>query len=123
MVELSDEQFERIVAKALDDMPAWISQRMQNVAIVIHPWPTPQQIQTSQKEGKMLLGLYEGIPLTRRGHAYRLVAPDRITLFQQPLQRAARDKKDLIRLIRRTVVHEIGHHFGLSEKDLNNLGV
>ncbi|MFO7917493.1 MAG: metallopeptidase family protein [Anaerolineae bacterium] len=121
MVELSEEQFEKIVAQALDDMPAWISYRVQNLAVVIHPWPTPRQIQKSQKEGKMLLGLYEGIPLTRRGHGYRLVPPDRITLFQQPLQRIARDEEDLERLIRRTVIHEIGHHFGLSEKDLKNL--
>ncbi len=123
MVELSEEQFEKIVAQALDDVPAWINQRMQNLAVVIHPWPTSQQIRHSQKEGKMLLGLYEGIPLTRRSHAYRLVPPDRITLFQQPLQRAARDEQELVQLVRRTVIHEIGHHFGLSEQDLNDLGI
>ncbi len=123
MVDLSEKQFEKIVAQALDDMPAWINHRMENLAIVIQPWPTPQQIRKSQREGKMLLGLYEGIPLTRRSRAYRLVPPDRITLFQQPLQRVARDEQDLVRLVRRTVIHEIGHHFGLSEQALNRLGI
>lgn len=71
----------------------------------------------------MLLGLYEGVPLTRRGHAYRLVTPDQITLFQHPLQRAAATEEELARLVRRTVIHEIGHHFGFSEADLNSLGL
>lgn len=123
MVDLSEKQFEKIVARALDDIPAWISHRMENVAIVIQPWPTSQQIRKNQKEGKMLLGLYEGIPLTRRSRAYRLVPPDRITLFQQPLQRVAQDEQDLVRLVRRTVTHEIGHHFGLSEQALKKLGI
>ncbi|MEA3408195.1 MAG: metallopeptidase family protein [Chloroflexota bacterium] len=123
MVELSEERFEEIVAQTLDDVPEWISHRMQNVAIVIRPWPSPQQVHKTRTKGRMLLGLYEGVPLTRRGHAYRLVPPDRITLFQQPLQRAARDQQELVQLVRRTVIHEIGHHFGLSEKDLSRLGL
>lgn len=122
-MELSEGQFEKIVARALDDLPKWVSQKMQNLAIVIHPWPTTKQMQKSQKQGTTLLGLYEGIPLTRRGQAYRLVPPDRITLFQRPLQGAARDEQELVQLVRRTIIHEIGHHFGLSERDLRDLGL
>ena len=123
MVKLSEKQFEKIVAQALDDMPEWVSQKMDNLAIVIRPWPSSQQVRKAQKKGKMLLGLYEGVPLTRRGHAYRLVPPDQITLFQEPLQRAAQDEQELVQLVRRTVIHEIGHHFGFSEQELNRLGL
>ena len=123
MIELDEERFEKIVAQALDDMPEWVGQTVQNLAIVIRPWPSPQQVHKAQKRGRMLLGLYEGVPLTRRGHAYRLVPPDQITLFQQPLQRAARDEEELVQLVRRTIIHEIGHHFGFSEEDLNRLGL
>jgi predicted Zn-dependent protease with MMP-like domain len=123
MIELSEKRFEEIVTQALDDMPEWVGQKVQNLAVVIRPWPSPQQVHKAQRRGRMLLGLYEGVPLTRRGHAYRLVTPDQITLFQHPLQRAAATEEELARLVRRTVIHEIGHHFGFSEADLNSLGL
>ena len=71
----------------------------------------------------MLLGLYEGVPLTRRGHGYNLQAPDRITLFQRPLEQVSANDAALVSHIQRTVLHEIAHHFGFGEADMKRLGL
>jgi predicted Zn-dependent protease with MMP-like domain len=113
--------FEALVAQALDELPDWVRQHMDNVAIVVAPWPTAQQLRSAGVREGLLLGLYEGVPLTRRGRGYNLLPPDRITLFQGPLELTARHRRDLIRLIRRTVIHEIAHHFGFSEEKLRDL--
>ncbi len=118
--------FDRLVDRALEDLPAWVRERMENVAIVVAEWPTAEQlraVRTRQGERPvgMLLGLYEGIPLTRRSY-YHLAAPDRITLFRGPLLLEAQREGDLVGLIRRTIIHEIAHHFGFSEDALRKLG-
>lgn len=120
-MRLSAARFEELVAQALDELPDWVHARMDNVAVVTAPWPTAAQLRDAGR-GQMLLGLYEGIPLTRRGSGYFLVPPDRITLFQGPLERLAADEASLVELIRRTVVHEIAHHFGFSEAEIQELG-
>mgnify|MGYP000872511005 FL=1 len=118
--------FEILVEQALDDLPAWVQERMENVAIVVAEWPSAEQLRAlrarpGSRGTGMLLGLYEGVPLTRRTHGYHLAAPDRITLFRGPLLRQARDGADLRRLIRRTIIHEIAHHFGFGEQQLREL--
>lgn len=120
-MRLSAARFEELVALALDGLPEWVREHMDNVAVVTAFWPTAEQLRAAPS-GQMLLGLYQGVPLTRRGRGYSLVPPDRITLFQGPLERLARDEATLIALIRRTVVHEIAHHFGFSEEQLRALG-
>ena len=117
----SAEAFERLVADALDELPEWVREHMSNVALVVMPWPTPAQLQ-SVDMGHTLLGLYEGVPLTRRGRGYYLVAPDRISLFQGPLEAFAATDDALVALIQRTIVHEIAHHFGFSEEHIRSLG-
>lgn len=115
--------FQDLVAQAVDELPDWVGEQMDNIAIVVAPWPAPHQQRAANREqGKVLLGLYEGVPLTRRGRGYHLIPPDRITLFQGPLERIATDGQDLVRLIRRTIVHEIAHHFGFSEEQIRELG-
>ena len=115
--------FQDLVAQAVDELPDWVGEQMDNIAIVVAPWPTPHQQRAANREqGKVLLGLYEGVPLTHRGRGYHLIPPDRITLFQGPLERIATDSQALVRLIRRTVVHEIAHHFGFSEEQIRELG-
>ena len=122
-MRLSSNEFEDLVAQALDDLPAWVREHMDNVAVIVAPWPTPHQLRAAkQAAGSLLLGLYEGVPLTRRSRGYHLAPPDRITLFQASLERSARDNQELVRVIRRTVIHEIAHHFGFSEEKIRRLG-
>jgi predicted Zn-dependent protease with MMP-like domain len=123
-MELSQEAFEALVERALDELPEWVQERMDNVAVLVALWPTPYQLEAARvRHRHMLLGLYEGVPLSRRGRGYNLLPPDRITLFQLPLQTLARNEEQLVRLVQRTVVHEIGHHFGFGEDDLGRLGI
>jgi len=118
-----DSTFESLVAQAVDSLPEWVRAHMDNVAIVLEQTPTAQQLRTAGvPAGNDLLGLYEGVPLTQRGRGYQLVAPDRITLFQHPLERHAHDEAALVELVRQTIIHEIGHHFGFSEQHLRELG-
>jgi predicted Zn-dependent protease with MMP-like domain len=106
--------FEELVAKALDDLPHWVHERLENVDVIIEDHPPPGQ--------RRVLGLYEGIPLTRRGTGYSGVLPDRITLFRSALEREATTEDQLKALIRHTVVHEVAHFFGISDERLNELG-
>jgi predicted Zn-dependent protease with MMP-like domain len=96
---------------------------MQNVAVTVADWPSPDELRRSRLgHGGQLFGLYEGVPLTRRGKHYNLVPPDRIIIFRGPLQGVFRSPDALRQQIRRTVVHEIAHHFGLSEARIRELG-
>jgi predicted Zn-dependent protease with MMP-like domain len=120
MVHVTSEQFETFIADALDEIPPELASAMENVAIVVAEWPSPDQL--AGRPGT-LLGLYEGIPLTRRDPiGYGGVLPDRITIFRGPLCVRASDETDLARQVRTTVLHEVGHHFGLSDGRLRQLG-
>jgi predicted Zn-dependent protease with MMP-like domain len=103
--------FEALVADALDEIPEELRAGMENVAIIIDDESPPGR----------LYGLYEGIPLTKRG-TYAGVSPDRITLFLQTICRSARTLDELTQRVRVTVLHEVGHHFGLGEARLHELG-
>ena len=106
--------FEELVAKALDDLPHWVHERLENIDVIIEDHPPPGQ--------RHVLGLYEGIPLTQRGANYSGALPDRITLFRSALQQAATSEDHLKALIRHTVGHEVAHYFGISDERLNELG-
>jgi predicted Zn-dependent protease with MMP-like domain len=102
--------FERAVEEALDSLPSDLSGFMSNVAIVVEEEPPA---------GTRLLGLYQGLPLTRRGGTYAGVAPDKITIYRRPLERLyGADPDRLRREIRRVVLHEVAHHFGISDERL-----
>ncbi len=123
VVHVSPEEFERMVAAVLDDLPQDIARYLENVEVVVAWWPTRSQLRRAGiPPGRTLLGLYEGVPLTRRGISYGLVPPDKITLFQGPLQAQARDLEDLRAHVRRTLLHELAHHFGISDERLRELG-
>ena len=95
VVEVTRERFEQMVADALDEIPPALGAEMDNVAVVVEEWANPAQL-ARVATGATLLGLYEGVPLTRRGPlSYAGVAPDRITIFRGPLSRMARDEDDL----------------------------
>jgi len=123
MTHLTESQFEALVEHALADLPAEILAYMDNVAITIADWPSASELKRAKVTPPgQLLGLYEGVPLTRRGAHYNLVTPDRITLYRGPLQAACRTLPVLREQIRRTVVHEIAHHFGIDEARIRELG-
>jgi len=106
----ASETFEHSVQDALDSLPSDLRSRMSNVAIVVADEPPP---------GQPLLGLYEGVPLTQRGSSYGGVLPDRITIYRGPLERLyGRDRRRLEQEIRRVVLHEVAHHFGISDERL-----
>jgi predicted Zn-dependent protease with MMP-like domain len=122
VVEVSGERFEEMVADALDEIPPALGAEMENVAVVVEEWPNASQ-SARLAPGSTLLGLYEGVPITRRGPlSYSGVAPDRITIFRGPLSRLARDDADLAARVRVTVLHEVGHYFGMSDERLEELG-
>ena len=121
-MRFSSPDFEQLVSQALDSLPEWVQEYMNNVVIIVEPWPNTNQLQAAEIPlGNTLLGLYQGIPLTHRGRGYQLAPPDRISLFQGPLESFADNELALTQLIRRTVIHEIAHHFGFSEAKLREL--
>jgi predicted Zn-dependent protease with MMP-like domain len=120
---LTRTQFETLVEDALTELPEELLQHMQNIAVTVADWPSPGELKRAGLvHPRQLYGLYEGIPLTRRGTHYNLVAPDRIILYQGPLQMASPSLPALREQIRRTVVHEIAHHFGIGEARIRELG-
>ena len=113
MVELSEEEFDDLVGEALDTLPPELARLMDNVAVFVE----------NMKPGRpRLLGLYEGVPLTRRGHYYSGHLPDRITIFRTPIKRRCTSREQVVEQVRITVVHEVAHHFGISESRLHELG-
>jgi predicted Zn-dependent protease with MMP-like domain len=114
VIEMSREEFEDLVSEALDTIPPRLTRLMRNVVIVVEDDP-PQH-------AGMLLGLYEGVPLTERGDTYAGFLPDRITIFRRPLLTVCETRDDLVREVRVTVVHEIAHHFGIGDERLHELG-
>ena len=120
---MTREKFEALVAEALASLPSEILERMDNVAVTVAYWPSRTQLARAGVEPPhALFGLYEGVPLTKRGAGYGMVPPDRITLFQGPLETACRTLTAIREQVRRTVIHEIGHHFGMDEDRIRELG-
>jgi predicted Zn-dependent protease with MMP-like domain len=112
--------FRQLVADGLDQIPEELGRLMDNVAVVVEDWPTPEQL--GGRRGT-LLGLYEGVALTRRGPlSYGGVAPDKITIFRGPISHLAHDEEELGSLVTSTVIHEVAHHFGISDARLRELG-
>ena len=115
---MDSREFEQLVERALEDMPAEFKEKLENVSVVISDWPTRYQIE-KVGGGKTLLGLYEGVPQTRRGrYGVGATLPDKITIFKVPILQISRNFEEVIKHVRDTVIHEIGHHFGLSETDI-----
>jgi predicted Zn-dependent protease with MMP-like domain len=114
-------KFERLVREALEHLPPELAEKMSNVDIVVEAGPAPGDL-NSADDRELLLGLYHGIPLTDRGEGYFGVLPDRITLYQRNIESLAMSARDLITIVRRTVIHEIAHHFGIDDDRLEELG-
>jgi predicted Zn-dependent protease with MMP-like domain len=127
------QRFERIVIRALDGLPAEVVAMLDNVEVIVEDEPTAEQLalgrgypeprESAGDAEETLFGLYEGVPLTRRGSDYHLVPPDRITIFRGPLERASRSPQSIAREVRITVMHELGHHLGFEESGLEAMGL
>jgi predicted Zn-dependent protease with MMP-like domain len=112
-------EFDQIVEQAFRRIPARFGRRMQNVAVLVEDEPSPRQLQQgSALYTSTLLGLYEGRPLAYRSVSEGFQLPDRITIFQGPHERMARNREDLERLVEQTLWHEIAHHFGMNEREV-----
>ena len=108
--------------RALKDLPKEIAQRMNNVDVEVLEQPSAEQLASLKvPAGHTLLGLYQGIPLTRRTSGYQMVPPDRITIFKHPLENISRSEDDLVARVRDTVIHEVAHHFGISDERLREI--
>jgi predicted Zn-dependent protease with MMP-like domain len=116
-------RFQRLVEQAMRGLPSSIRGQLDNVEIVVENEPTPAQRQAGDKDSDELFGLYEGIPQSERGSSYSMVVPDRIVIFQGPLERAFPDRRELEEEIRITVLHEVAHHFGFDEDAIDELGL
>jgi len=122
MIEISDTEFEKLVAEGIDAIPRDFYENIDNLAFVIRDFPTREQLaQVKARPGTTLFGLYEGIPKIRRGNAYSGVLPDKITIFKIPLLCVADSREELRRQVMHTVWHEIAHHFGLDHNRIHEL--
>jgi predicted Zn-dependent protease with MMP-like domain len=118
------ERFEQLVAKAVESLPNEFRERLENIDVVVADQPTSQQLaMLTKKRGETLLGLYEGVPLTKRSQYYGLVAPDKVTIFQKPIEAICRNDTDIVTRVQKVVQHEIAHHFGISDDRLRQLGL
>ena len=113
MFAVSQDRFEQLGGDALDSLPHELGTAMENVAVLVE----------DRARGRSLLGLYEGIPLTKRGpDSYKGVMPDRITLYQETICQVCSTEAEVIEQVRKTVIHEVAHHFGISDPRLEELG-
>jgi predicted Zn-dependent protease with MMP-like domain len=116
------EKFEALVVRAIDNLPPEFQRKLENVDIVVENWPTQRQLrQAKHSHPIQLLGLYQGVPQTRRGRSYGLVLPDKISIFQKPIEAQCRFSDEIEAKIGEVVRHEIAHHFGLDEKTLRKI--
>ena len=110
--------------EAVASLPKELLKNVHNVDIVIERWPTARERkQAGLGPGGLLLGLYHGIPLTKRGEYYNLVAPDKISIYQEHIEAVCHDDDEVREQVRKTVLHELGHYFGIDDDRLHELGM
>jgi predicted Zn-dependent protease with MMP-like domain len=116
------EKFEWLVARAVDSLPEEFSAKLENIDVVVEDWPSEYQLsQVGLKANETLLGLYEGVPLTRRSSYYGLVPPDKISIFRKPIEAKCRYVAQITAEIQKVVRHEIAHHFGIGDARLEQI--
>ena len=120
---MNRENFERLVEQIVDSLPEQFSNKLENIDVVVEEQPTPAKLaEVRLKRGETLLGLYEGVPLTKRSRHYGMVVPDKITIFQKTIEAKCKNDSEVKAEIQRVVKHEIAHHFGISDATLKKLG-
>jgi predicted Zn-dependent protease with MMP-like domain len=119
---MNKEKFEQLVSRAVETLPAEFLDKLENITVMVRDYPTSAQLTRARiRPSHALLGLYEGIPLTKRGRHYSLVTPDKITIFKKPIESMCRDDAEIIAEIQSVVRHEIAHYFGIEEATLNQI--
>lgn len=119
MIRMPRDEFETLVQKALDGLPAEFAELLDNVAVVVEDEPSPEDLESVGLDPELddLLGLYLGVPLSERDSFYGGL-PDRVAIYRGPILRLCRTRREVVREVTDTVVHELGHHFGLEEDDM-----
>ena len=113
------ERFYELVIEVIDNLPPVFQEKLENLGVVIADWPSPSQLARAKINNRLgLLGLYEGVPHTKRGRSYGMVLPDKITIFRNPIEARCHSWGEIEREIESVVWHEIAHHFGTDEKTL-----
>lgn len=121
-MQLSDEDFDALITRAMDELPQAYIRGLDNVAIVMADEPSDEQREKMRLERhNLLLGLYEGIPLTHRGNGWSGMLPDKITLFKNQILQTVHDEPSLFEQIKRTLWHEIAHYYGLDHDRIHHL--
>lgn len=119
---MTREEFTRLVEEALAEIPRRFRAAMRNVAVVVEDEPPPHVLDEMEVEpGDTLLGLYQGTPLPERGWGYGNTLPDRISIYQRPIEEACEDDEEIRDCIAETVIHEFGHYFGMSEEEIEEI--
>lgn len=122
-MQLSDEEFDTLITRAMDELPQSYIKGLENVVIVMADEPTPEQVQKMKLDGKLLLGLYEGVPLTKRGNGWSGMLPDKITLFKNQILATVHNERSLFEQVKRTLWHEIAHYYGLDHERMHHLQI
>ena len=113
-------EFEKVVKEAIESLPGALRGKIDNVQVSVRESPDRKQ---TAEHGSGLYGLYEGVSLDRRTHDFAGALPDRITIFKRSIERDFPNRAEMIKCIRETVIHEVGHFFGLDDEDLDRLGI
>jgi predicted Zn-dependent protease with MMP-like domain len=122
LAKMEREKFEALVTRVIENLPPEFENKLDNVDVVVEDWPSPMQLRNVKlRHPSQLLGLYEGVPQTRRGGGYGMVLPDKISIFQKPIEAQCRLGEDIEAKIREVVCHEIAHHFGTDERTLQRI--
>lgn len=120
---MNHKEFKDTVIEALEELPDFFKEKIENLSVVVEDEPAPEQIEESGIDEKdILLGLYEGVPLLERNQFYGAVLPDKITLFKKNIERVCDTREQMKKEIIHTVQHEIAHHFGISDAELKKWG-
>jgi predicted Zn-dependent protease with MMP-like domain len=114
---LTRDEFERVVDEALESLPKRFAELVENVVVAVEEEPSADDLGDGEDEGSELLGIYRGVALTERAHG-AILMPDEIVIFRGPINRVARSRREAVREVRETVIHELGHYFGLEDEEM-----
>jgi predicted Zn-dependent protease with MMP-like domain len=117
-MHLSSSEFETVVEEALRALPPRFAELLDNVAVVVEEEPSDEDLELLEIEDGELLGIYRGVALTQRRYDMLPTLPDQIAIFRGPILRVTHNRRDALRQVRETVIHELGHYFGLGDEDM-----